>query len=148
MSHRRNALTDRARHRLSHHLSFHPDVTVCQQVLRSNIERLVGHDRLQPPILFFELAQALALARREGHARQTAVVLMFLARLHQWVCDQPSVMKHAEEVLVLADALGAAFFENWRNIRARNIGTRIRLPESTTDDDMLDSHARRFVSNG
>ena len=38
--------------------------------------------------------------------------------------------------------------QNWRNIRARNIGTRIRLPESTTDDDMLDSHARRFVSNG
>jgi len=31
---------------------------------------------------------------------------------------------------------------------SKDIGTRIRLPESTTDDDMLDSHARRFVSNG
>jgi predicted ATPase len=54
--------------------------------------------------------RALALARKEGHAGPIAVVLLFLSRLHQWVRDQPAVMKRAEESLTLADAQGTPFF--------------------------------------
>jgi tetratricopeptide (TPR) repeat protein len=54
--------------------------------------------------------RALALARQGGHAGPIAIVLLFLARLHQWGRDQPEVMKRAEELLTLADAQGTPFF--------------------------------------
>lgn len=55
--------------------------------------------------------RALALVRQQGLAEQTSIVLMFLARVHQWLCDRPSVMKLAEESLALADVVAPPSFQ-------------------------------------